>query len=153
MFLLMGKNSETAIERIERIVPDRPEGQCWIPLNKPDTSGYVRISWGGRLVYLHRFVYAVYVGQPEGTLDHLCRNRACCNPAHMEAVTNKVNILRGEAPTAHNARKTHCIRGHEFNEQNTYHCQNPDGTVRRICRRCNNELTLRRYHERRTGSE
>ncbi|NED52837.1 HNH endonuclease, partial [Micromonospora aurantiaca] len=52
--------------------------------------------------------------------DHLCRNRACVNVTHLEIVTNRINILRGETLQAANAAKTHCIRGHEFTPENTY---------------------------------
>lgn len=65
-------------------------------------------------------------------LDHLCRNRRCCRPDHLEPVTHKENVLRGMAPSAINARKTHCKRGHEFTAENIY--PSPDG-VRR-CREC-----------------
>jgi hypothetical protein len=64
----------------------------------------------------------LFVGPiPEGlVIDHLCRNRGCINPTHMEPVTNAENVLRGEGPTAVNARKTHCKRGHPFDDVNTY---------------------------------
>lgn len=58
---------------------------------------------------------------PDGLeIDHLCRNHACVNPDHLEAVTPRVNLLRGKTLTAENAEKTHCIRGHEFTPENTY---------------------------------
>jgi hypothetical protein len=59
-------------------------------------------------------MYRHYIGEiPRGmTLDHICRNRDCCNPAHLEPVTVKENILRGDSLSARNARKTHCHRGH-----------------------------------------
>jgi hypothetical protein len=70
-------------------------------------------------------VYELLVG-PVGadlTLDHLCRNRACVNPDHLEPVTIAVNVLRGESPPARNARKTHCPQGHEYTPDNTYYNQ------------------------------
>jgi hypothetical protein len=52
------------------------------------------------------------------TLDHLCRNKACVNPAHLEPVTNRENVLRGVGLSAENARKTHCKRGHPLSGDN-----------------------------------
>ncbi|TDD77726.1 HNH endonuclease [Actinomadura rubrisoli] len=91
-------------------------------------------------VVVHRFVYESLVGPiPEGlVLDHLCRVRACCNPAHLEPVTDRVNILRGASITAANARKTHCDHGHEFTSQNTYRHRG-----RRLCRACNRDAVAR----------
>jgi len=72
---------------------------------------------------------------PDGlVLDHLCRNRACVNHLHLEPVTPKVNTLRGVGPTALNARKTQCKRGHELTGANlTTH------KYKRACRICQRE--------------
>ena len=84
----------------------------------------------------HRFAYTEAKGAIEDglTIDHLCRVKACVNPSHLEAVTLRTNILRGENTAAKNARKTHCHRGHPFNEENTYRV--PGG---RACRQCDVE--------------
>lgn len=106
-----------------------------------DHHGYseIRITLG-RLKYrkcrAHRVAYEVFVGPiPEGlTIDHLCRNQWCVNPAHLEPVTSVVNVMRGESPFARHARKTHCKHGHEFTPENTYH---PRGIqTHRKCREC-----------------
>jgi len=96
--------------------------ECWPWLGTPSGNGYGRIGFGKKMFTAHCVAYELLVGQiPEGlTLDHTCRNRICCNPKHLEPVTEKVNILRGTSPSAENARKTHCPRGHPYNESNTY---------------------------------
>jgi hypothetical protein len=87
------------------------------------------------IVLAHRWAYEFLRAEiPEGLhIDHLCRNRACVNPWHLEPVTNRVNGLRGESVAAQHARKTHCIRGHEFTTENTYPIKNGKG---RGCREC-----------------
>jgi hypothetical protein len=70
----------------------------------------------------HRVVWRAYRGViPSGLdLDHLCRVRSCVNPAHLEPVTRRVNLLRGDTLTARHAALTQCYRGHEMNATNTY---------------------------------
>ena len=81
---------------------------------------------------------------PEGlTLDHLCRVRACVNPAHLEPVTLRENTLRSpSAPTAINARKTECLRGHAFTPENTWVHRS-----RRCCRECKRSWWRRTHSE------
>ncbi len=83
----------------------------------------------GKRVKAHRFAYELLVGTiPDGlTLDHLCRNRKCCNPSHLEPVTVAENVLRGEGPCAQNARRTHCRRCSRLLHQ---------GTSQRYCLVC-----------------
>lgn len=103
---------------------------CWIWQRNTDQAGYGR--HGSKRA--HRMVYESRIGPiPEGlTLDHLCRVHACVNPDHLEPVTRAVNVMRGEGHAAVNARKTHCVRGHKFDERNTF--IRPEGW--RACRAC-----------------
>lgn len=93
--------------------------------------------WAGELkrnLRAHRVFFEAERGAiPDGlTLDHLCRNRSCVNPWHLEPVPNKVNILRGQSHPARNARKAVCLRGHPLSGKNLY--LRPDGY--RACREC-----------------
>lgn len=104
-----------------------------------NSDGYGAFYYdGNRSGRAHRYAYQHYIGPiPEGlTIDHLCRNRKCVNPDHLEAVTNKENLRRGESPTAINARKTHCIHGHEFTPENTL--WEKKGRACRECKRARN---------------
>lgn len=110
---------------------------CWFWIGARRSYGYGGFWNGHRQVQAHRWAYEDSIGPiPTGlTLDHLCKNRRCVNPAHLEPVTNRENILRGDSPSAQNARKTHCIYGHELTVENVY-LEPPDGRRKcRICRR------------------
>lgn len=124
---------KTVSERFTRYVKVDAETGCWVWTGAKQKDGYGTISDNGRRP-AHRVSYERFVGPLiKGlTIDHLCRNRLCVNPDHLEQVTFKENVLRGVGPTAVNARKTHCIRGHELTKENIL--PNAKG---RVCRQCN----------------
>lgn len=134
---------------MSRTIEDRfwakvePTGFCWI-WTAAKTKGY-GVCWNGeRTMPAHRFAYEYLVGPiPSGlVIDHLCRNRACVNPDHMDVVTHRVNIRRGQAGVLTGAKqraKRECPSGHEYDTANTY--INSKGE--RSCRRCGRDRSRR----------
>lgn len=125
---------------------------CW------NWTGYLGTGYGlfrlnGRAERAHRLSYSWLVSPIEKSLvlDHLCRNRACVNPAHLEPVSFRENILRGVGPTAINARKTHCAHGHPYSEENTAHRKNKNVPRTRVCRECERKSS-REYQKRKRAS-
>jgi hypothetical protein len=107
---------------------------CWVYQGQKTKGGYGTLWVYGKDVYTHRLAYELLRADiPEGLhIDHLCRNRACCNPWHLEPVTNAVNSRRGNSFTSVNAAKTHCPRGHLLSGENLL----PAALPRRYCRPC-----------------
>lgn len=86
-------------EKLRRYIqPDMTTG-CWTWVGRRNRNGYGRVNWEGREPVAHRVIYTILCQEiAEGMkLDHLCRNRPCVNPTHMEQVTVQVNTHRGEA--------------------------------------------------------
>lgn len=124
------------------------ETPCWDwPHSRRDKNGYA--------VYkqqrAHRVFYEMIVGTiPEGlVLDHLCRNEGCVNPQHVEPVTHRENILRGEGEAAKNAVKTHCKYGHALEGRNLYI---QPSTGKRGCKTCN-RLKQQKYRAKKRKRE
>jgi hypothetical protein len=113
---------------------------CWPWVGHLNSWGYGRAWKDGRKQGAHRVAYEHFYGPiPYGLqIDHLCRNRRCVNPFHLEVVTSGENTRRGLSPSGQNGRKTHCKYGHEFTLENTVIVQG-----RRRCRQCER----RRQHE------
>ena len=120
-------------------VDRRGDDECWLWTGSLNAKGYSQFKVGDTNVAGHRWAYERFVGPiPDGlTIDHVwdrgCTNRSCVNPAHLEAVTNRENLMRGNGACAVNARKTHCKHGHEFTPENTG--TRKDGN--RYCKTCN----------------
>ena len=118
-----------------------PEDRFWAKVNKTDTCwlwkasvsgyGYGQFKVAGKMLKAHRYSYALKYGEIKNnlTVDHLCRNILCVNPEHMELVTSSENTKRARAVRP---LKTHCVKGHKFDEANTYYYKNGH----RGCRTC-----------------
>jgi hypothetical protein len=120
---------------------------CWLWMGSKDRNGYGQVRIGkrpGKLFYTHRLAYEMLVGLiPSGmVIDHLCKNPACCNPDHLEPVTQRENVRRGRGNGYR--ERTHCIRGHEFTPENTRRQTNGG----RQCISCKVEYDRLRWIER-----
>ena len=119
------------------------ETGCWLWQGTLDTGEY-GLFFAEKIYFgAHRWSYEWFIGPiPDGlTIDHLCRVHRCVNPDHLEPVTHRENCLRGIAPAAQNAHKTHCKYGHEFTPKNTR--PRPEGG--RTCRECHRIKSAQRY--------
>lgn len=132
----------------------KPKGgdveECWVWGDALTTHGYGQFWLRGRYVGSHRVAWVALRGEiPEGlNPDHLCKNRACVNPWHLDLVTQRVNVLRGgsgDSVRARSAAQTACLRGHEYTPENT----RVGRSGARFCRACER---MRADAKRRTGS-
>jgi hypothetical protein len=113
-------------------------GDCWQWAGSVGANGYGRNGfWFGKRyeTYAHRIAFRLLTQTEPKELDHLCRNRLCVNPDHLESVTRLVNSRRGVSIFAQHARQTHCLNGHLLSGENVY--RYPDG--RRECRTCSKQ--------------
>lgn len=115
---------------------DQSDDGCWLWPGRRDTGGYGVIDTGGTSLKAHRVTYEAWVGPipPGYTLDHRCKVRHCVRPAHLQPMPLAQNILLGDGYSGLNARKTRCIRGHEFTSENTI--TYPSAPRTRRCRAC-----------------
>lgn len=112
-------------------------GDCWLWTGATRKDGYGLVNNNGTMVYAHRAVYELLRGPigPGLHIDHLCRTRNCVNPSHLDPVEPATNVARGKSG-GNNAAKTHCPRGHAYDETNTF----TSGGSRK-CKACNNNWT------------
>ncbi len=127
--------------KVEPMMDDRG---CWEWAGSLSSGGYATFFLGrNKYDFGHRVSYRIHKGDiPQGLhIDHLCRNRSCVNPAHLEAVTQRVNNFRSDSPTTRNLQKTTCPNGHPYSHvlKNGW----------RHCRVCHNASCLRRYYRKR----
>lgn len=120
---------------------DGDECWLWVAAIAPQT-GYGAFWDGERVASAHVYSFLLAGGTiPDGmTVDHECRVRACVRPSHLRVLTRAANVLAGESPHAVNARKTHCIRGHELTGDNVFTWQGA-----RRCRTCINDRRRATY--------
>lgn len=133
-------------ERFWDKVHPEPNTGCWLWAGSSRGLGYGGFRFRGRIVFAHRVMYEELIG-PVGAgldLDHLCRQRMCVSPAHLEPVSRRENVMRGLGLAAANARKVACHHGHPYTVENTYF----DTTGGRECRRCR-QASRDRYKARR----
>lgn len=143
------KHVVPAIDRFYKCFIEDEESGCWNwTLYVDESHGYGKFRVEGKDYGAHRWSYLHFKGDiPDGlVIDHLCRNRRCVNPSHLEVVTVRENTIRGQGITAENAGLDSCRRGHLFTEANTYYRNN-----RRHCRKCN-ALRQAEYIERKRNA-
>jgi hypothetical protein len=130
-----------SVARFWSKVDKRGPDECW-PWLGATTKGYGQFKLGGRTLRAHR-VAVTLSGTPippKLVIDHECRNRRCCNPEHLRAVTNRKNVLENSVGhAALNLAKTHCPAGHPYDEENTRIVGS-----RRHCRMCSRDFDRKR---------
>jgi hypothetical protein len=130
---------ENLRHRISELSEQVTESGCWLWLGVLNDRGWgERIYVSGKFKSPHKAAYEEYIGPVPGKLqlDHKCRVRCCVNPWHLEPVTAKENLMRGNTLAAKNSAKTHCARGHEFSADNIYSFKTSRG---RVCKKCKSE--------------
>jgi hypothetical protein len=136
------KFSPDLLNRYQDRLIMEPGNGCWNWTGQKVNWGYGVVTIARRKYAVHRVFYEIFVGPiPDGMMvDHMCRNRLCQNPDHMQVVTPRENVALG------GLRKTHCPQGHEYAGDNLV--RTPEGDRR--CRTCMNARSKAAYHRRKT---
>lgn len=122
--------------------------ECWIFIASGNKWGYGQFWYQGKFIAAHRFSYMIENGPIKEGLEihHLCRNRRCVNPEHLEALTKQEHNKRWrnlgpavEATKKRYAERTECSKGHPLTKENTRHYTNRKGYITRKCRTCHRE--------------
>lgn len=124
---------------------------CWIWEKGKTSCGYGATYCEGIFFSTHVSSYELYIGPVERgfELDHLCRNRSCCNPNHLEKVLHRENLIRSPiSRTFQNIQATHCPQGHEYNSENTIVRRNA-----RECLQCKRDRDRRFYQKRKDNPD
>lgn len=155
----LSPTEQKAVEQrlFAKLVWNGDEDECWIWEGSCTSAGYGEMMVSGRMAYVHRLAYELFIGPiPEGLdLDHVkargCTSRACANPAHLEPVTRAENLARGDGVGEGGANfqraKTHCPQGHPYSGANLYVSKGGS----RMCRTCGRDR-LRERRRRKRGS-
>jgi len=132
------------INDFTRFIDIKESDDCLYWNGRLSYNGYGLFCYNRGIVRAHRYIYEYCVGEiPKGLdIDHLCRNRNCVNPLHMEPVTRRENLMRGNTLAKDNSLKTHCPKGHEYTPENI----RAQSGGWRSCRLCS--ISLRREHRR-----
>ena len=138
-------------KRLERFFSQvKFTGYCWEWQGPLDPKGYGIFSCDGVNLRAHRWLYEKFIEKipdyvPGGVEpDHICRNHPCVRPSHLEVVTHRTNVLRGNGFMAQRAKATHCQRDHEFTQENTI-LRTVNGRLHRRCRACDREGKKKTY--------
>jgi hypothetical protein len=134
-----GYRTETDMERFHRLSIPEPNSGCWLWLGQIDKNGYGKMSLQGEKTTAQRAAWILLCGAiPEAfEVDHLCKNRSCVNPDHLQTISKIENLAQREL------RRTHCYQGHLLDGDNIIYERN--GTVRR-CRLCRQAGRLKYGH-------
>ena len=141
------EEKEKLIAKVSNLILKNEISGCWEWCGYVSKHGYGQFSYKKKSWKAHRIVYLLFSGDlKEGLeIDHLCRNRKCVNPKHLEQVTRAVNVYRGLSPIAVFMKRNECSKGHKYTPENTYKRPNDP---KRFCKICRRETYNRMYANR-----